>query len=204
MQLLSQRFPYAEITIPPATRHTRKFDTRRAAHGSSLVMAGLAGRRHRGAGDHRCDQPSVGRSRRRMDVTSVRGGRRPGARYRQKLWITPARTAVSVAARRSRTAWLSRPFMPNCPTVERVTRRAAGRIRPISGQRVGFLPDFPVDARLPACEVSPLIIDRPGRAAPAGLSACGERQYKGQRPRMGNISPIPSENPARVSLYLGF
>lgn len=35
-------------------------------------------------------------------------------RYCQKLWITAARTAVSAAARRSRTARLSRPFISNC------------------------------------------------------------------------------------------
>jgi hypothetical protein len=40
------------------------------------------------------------------------------ARYCQKLWITAARTAVSAAARRSRTARLSRPFIPNCSRME--------------------------------------------------------------------------------------
>lgn len=61
------------------------------------------------------------------------------ARYCQKLWIAVwAYDQVAAATRGKRSARLSRSFIPNCPTMERLTCRAAARIRPDSGETIRF------------------------------------------------------------------
>ncbi len=94
---------------------------------------------------------------------------------------------------------LSSPAPPECSQSDAVRCwPASSHFRP----KCPVLPEFPGNAAAPGVRSFSANIDRPGRAAPAGLSACGERQYKGQRPRMAMRHPSRAKTPLKFPINL--